>query len=130
MSIINIYTIWTIYIIAKFRRFFGAVRTGISRANSGNDSCHRNGANSIIGAMRFRFCLRMGAVISAGNMIHGRVAYQLSSISRKIWTALEERPTEIAYAYRLGRSDKDTPSLFWPHAPIAFTEKKGGGALR
>ena len=62
-------------------------------------------------------------------MIHGRAAHQLGPISRQIWGALEERPTEIPGEYRLGRFGTEPPSLFWPNVTIAFTEKLGG-ALR
>ena len=58
---------------------FDVVRTGIARANSGNYSCHRDEATSRIGVLRFLLCLRMGSVISVGDMIHGSAAYQLVS---------------------------------------------------
>ena len=92
------------------------------RANNGNPILHLNEATSRIGATRSRSCLRRGAVISVGDMIHGRAAYQLSPLSRKIWAALEEFPAAIPDAYRPGRFDTEPPSLFWPNFPIAFTE--------
>ena len=91
---------------------FDAVRTGISRANNGNSSCRRNEAASRIGAMRFRLRFRMGAVISVANMIHGRAAYQLSPISRKIWAAVGECPTETPSHIDWADSIRSLPVCF------------------
>ena len=109
---------------------FGSVRTGISRASNGNDSGRRNESASRIGAMRFRSRLRMGAVIYFGGTIHGGDAYRLSPISRKIWAALEECPTEIPDAYRLGRFRCGPAQSVLAERPYRVYRKKGGCAIR